>query len=489
MPAKRKILALSCAVLLVWSSATPAASGLEQAIVKNLDAMVNVTTPGIFETQRRGVVSGGGVYWREPISSVQLVSLSAPSFRAGCGGIDAYFGSLSYINKDQLVSLLRNIAANSAGYLFQLALGQVSPQIASWLSKFQQIVQEMNAMNVNSCQFSQGFVNNTLDAMTGKTTAASALWGTVQGIFSDSSEALRSNTKPVATNLSKATDEDKKNWFGNIVWNALFSPSTDLGQFLTAFGATGGSDKTDLAQMLMSASSTIVVGKPEAAGDSGDTVSTTQTFPAVLELDRLVEGDSASSLLHYQCDTVTDKADGCLNPTPAVKTDFKGLKSRMKENLLGPGMDASSGGVIFKWTQPNQGAAAFSAEEKALLQSMGPVIGPMLRNLSLQTGRGGAVYFVDQAAGSIAYDVTYRMMQQMIGAVEVAVSGSRLGDDHKIHALVNESRHRLDVQFQTAMQRNLPLNKLGKIYSLAMQLSETSMMQYQVQSPGKAGSL
>ena len=78
-------------------------------------SMTNTTAPGVFESQRRGVISGGSVVVRNRIMNENLVSMVPPSFQAGCGGIDMFAGSLSFVNADQFVQLLRSVAANAKG--------------------------------------------------------------------------------------------------------------------------------------------------------------------------------------------------------------------------------------------------------------------------------------------------------------------------------------------------------------------------------------
>jgi conjugative transfer pilus assembly protein TraH len=36
------------------------------------------------------------------VKTIQLVSMTLPDINAGCGGIDAYLGSFSFINSEQL---------------------------------------------------------------------------------------------------------------------------------------------------------------------------------------------------------------------------------------------------------------------------------------------------------------------------------------------------------------------------------------------------
>ena len=65
----------------------------------------NITPPNNYRDQAAGYYSGGGFAMRTKSGSFQPFSLTAPSFKAGCGGIDMYMGSFSMISSDQLVNL------------------------------------------------------------------------------------------------------------------------------------------------------------------------------------------------------------------------------------------------------------------------------------------------------------------------------------------------------------------------------------------------
>jgi conjugative transfer pilus assembly protein TraH len=67
----------------------------------------------------------------------------------GCGGIDLFAGSFSFINEAQFVALLKNIGQNALGYFFQLALKSMAPEIAVTLEWLQDQAQKINALNVN----------------------------------------------------------------------------------------------------------------------------------------------------------------------------------------------------------------------------------------------------------------------------------------------------------------------------------------------------
>lgn len=44
--------------------------------------------------------------------------MTLPDINAGCGGIDAYLGSFSFINGEQLQRFVKQIMSNAAYYFF-----------------------------------------------------------------------------------------------------------------------------------------------------------------------------------------------------------------------------------------------------------------------------------------------------------------------------------------------------------------------------------
>ena len=85
-------------------------------------AAVNTTGPTAFQGQASGHWTLGNLYLRAPVRSEQIATVNLPSFRAGCGGIDAFAGAFSFIDSDQLIAFGRAVAQNAAGFAFELAL-------------------------------------------------------------------------------------------------------------------------------------------------------------------------------------------------------------------------------------------------------------------------------------------------------------------------------------------------------------------------------
>ena len=265
-------------------------------------AAVNTTGPTAFQGQASGHWTLGNLYLRSPVRSEPIATVNLPSFRAGCGGIDAFAGAFSFIDSDQLVAFARAIAQNAAGFAFELALETISPVIAETMSKLRALAQWANNRNVNSCETAQALVGAAWAKNDRASASICAAIGTSQGIFTDYAAARHgcgADGKRHST-LAAASGEmaDQVPVNVNYAWKAVQASS-----FLSA--------DTQLAEFAMSVSGTVIVTAPTADADtSGPRVRVLEP----LALDRrvteiLMEGGGALPV--YACDTTA----ACLNPT------------------------------------------------------------------------------------------------------------------------------------------------------------------------------
>ena len=265
-------------------------------------AAVNTTGPTAFEGQASGHWTLGNLYLRSPVRSEAIATVNLPSFRAGCGGIDAFAGAFSFIDSDQLVAFARAIAQNAAGFAFELALETISPVIAETMSKLRALAQWANNRNVNSCETAQALVGAVWSRNDRASAAICAAIGSSQGIFTDyaaarhgcGADGQRHSTLAAASGeLAEQTPVNV-----NYAWKAVQASSFLAGD-------------TQLAEFAMSVSGTVIVTAPTADSDtSGPRVRVLEP----LALDRrvtevLMEGGGALPV--YTCDTAAQ----CLNPT------------------------------------------------------------------------------------------------------------------------------------------------------------------------------
>ena len=236
--------------LLVWAGAAQAGINGDLAnFYAGLGAVTNVTPSGVYKTQAGGYYTGGGVYVRAPVRNYQLLQITPPTLRAGCGGIDLYLGGFSFINKQQFVQMLRNIGNNAAGYAFMLALQTISPQIYTTLQNLQDKIQKINQLNINSCEAAQALVNGVAGAIARNSTSACANWARAKGLASDEADAKQYCQNPANVDAMFSggaltpAEKERKVVNKNLLWwgmgkDAYLSGDAELKGFLMALAGT-----------------------------------------------------------------------------------------------------------------------------------------------------------------------------------------------------------------------------------------------------------
>ncbi|MCV5837511.1 conjugal transfer protein TraH, partial [Escherichia coli] len=78
---RKKALAICVASVLWTVPSISTANGLKSEMDALFNEMSNVTQPGVFETQRRGVLAGGRYTTKTRIFNENLVSFTPPSWK------------------------------------------------------------------------------------------------------------------------------------------------------------------------------------------------------------------------------------------------------------------------------------------------------------------------------------------------------------------------------------------------------------------------
>ena len=97
----RRALGAVIGAAVLMASPTPALAGVEgemQSFMSDMGAQANVTGPSAYQGQSAGYYSMGSVWSRFPQKNIQPFNIQLPHARAGCGGIDLFAGSFSFIN-------------------------------------------------------------------------------------------------------------------------------------------------------------------------------------------------------------------------------------------------------------------------------------------------------------------------------------------------------------------------------------------------------
>lgn len=221
-----------------------------------LGAAANVTGPTAFDGQSAGYYSLGNVFYRSKQETVQLATLNLPSYSAGCGGIDFFAGSFSFVNSDQLVALGKAIANNAAAFAFQIALETVSPVIAEKISELNDLAQKINQASINSCETAQALVGSAWPRSDRASKAICEQIGASTGIFSDYAAARHGcgteGQRAAVLGAAAGPEAELIPVNTNLTWNALqahptLAADTEFAEFLMTIAGTeimvaGGDD-------------------------------------------------------------------------------------------------------------------------------------------------------------------------------------------------------------------------------------------------------
>ena len=140
-------------------------AGIEKNMADMFNSMgaeANYTEAGAFHGQSGNLYTGGSLTTRNPVSDVSLANIQLPSISAGCGGIDFFAGSFSFVNKEQFIQFTRNLGNNAAGVAFDLALKALDPMIQDAIGGIRDLVNYVNQNSLNSCKLSQDIVGGAM---------------------------------------------------------------------------------------------------------------------------------------------------------------------------------------------------------------------------------------------------------------------------------------------------------------------------------------
>lgn len=352
----------------------------------------NSTDASAYQGQEAGYYTGGSLYARNSVRDYQLVSVQLPSVKAGCGGIDLFTGGFSFINSQNLVDAMENIANNAVSYAVLLGIQTVTPEIADEMQSLQGYANFINQGNINSCETAASAVGAVWPKTDMAEQQVCQSIGTSKGLFSDYTSARmqcgeggkRSSTLTKAQNDASYKDMVVSNT--NIAWKAI-----QKNNFLAK--------DTELAELFMSLSGSIII----KAGSDDNAPHETTPLPSLAGNHQLIKalmfgGDTPL----YRC----DELKACLNAKEESITidKMKGLVSQVSTLLSEMYSHILSDTPI-------------TEEEKGLLQSTNIPIYKMLTVEAAYTG-GSTVLDLNSYSEIIAASILNQYLNENIDLVQ-----------------------------------------------------------------------
>jgi conjugative transfer pilus assembly protein TraH len=350
----------------------------------------NAYGPTAFEGQAAGYYTGGGVWTRFKNKQVNPVNIQLPSVKAGCGGIDIFGGSFSFINTDQIVAMLKGVASNALGFAFQLAIKSISPQISQTIEEMSAKIQKMNETNISSCEAAQGLV--------------AGLWGESQGRDSEVCKAI-ANSQGFATDWAKARQDCNAGGERTEIMEKNDDeaiPSKSYNYTWHMLNKSYPSFSREFKEYLMSLVGTIIYQRADTDAGQGTVRYVGQGNRDLIQA--LLVGTSDTNVL--RCDETED----CLNPTPS------GTVSISQAQALQPRVAALIGSMAEK-VRSND---ALTAEEVGILGGTSvPLYKIITVNAAAQMG-GMTQADIQGLAEIVAVDMLEQIVQEFYGYVQKA---------------------------------------------------------------------
>lgn len=468
---KKKALAGAVSIALAIMVILPgqyahANSNLRSEMNKMFGSMSNTTAPGVFETNRRGVISGGSVVVRNKIMNTSIVAWQPPSFNAGCGGIDLFGGSFSFINKEQFVALARSIASNAAGYAFYLALDSMCPSCRSVIDNIQKKIQELNQFFGNSCQLAQGLVTDPAGSFEKAREVTGGLAKAVVGGAGDIFESMTGVTGEAPTQNTPKTPDVEKKMRGNIVWEALKTKGVS-GWF------SYGGDNLNMA--IMTVTGTVIIGKDAPASDGKGESAKISRLPSglitgLISFDELVHGGKVRI---YRC----DETEKCLDPTDkASETDITGFAQMVRTMLAGNG---ATPGIIQKIRM----GVGLEQSEKNFIAALPKSMGSMVFRLS-RISEEVAIGFVIDSSEPIGREMAFELLKAFSSAAYTAAHAEQ-SNPHAKEAmkLLQESRMEIYEQYALMVSKGEKLGDLMQRYNEILKAATIMEINPDIYSP------
>lgn len=405
---------LVISLLIVTGTSQSAMSGSDNAVQAEMreffnarGAVVNTTDPGKYKTQAANHYTLGSVYGRTPIKTAQLASLQLPSARAGCGGIDLFGGAFSFINADELINTMKAIGNNALALSFQLAIESISPVIAEKIEDLRQLQQEINSLNINSCETAAVAIGSIWERSDASNRTLCSVIGNRTGRFSDYAAARHGCTSgEQITTLNGASSEydDILLQDINYAWKAIID---------SGIANRGGSVDYNLAQLVMTLTGTIIIDAPNTDNGRPTFRYIGQKSDSNSVLDALFMGGTLRVL---RCDNNT----ACLNPVLVDSTIAE-------ENSMFGYVDS----LVDDIRQRLVDNSALNADELSFLNRMSIPVYKILK-VEHQYRSIGATVDDRHMKELIALDLLYGFVEERIKDMRGAIEHLRLQNDEHV---------------------------------------------------------
>lgn len=440
------------AAILAALTATPATASIQgemQSWFNDIGAYGNVTGAQAIRGQTTTAYTGGSLYMRTPVKNYQLASASPPSVRAGCGGIDLFAGSFSFINSEQLTALFRNIANNAMGLAFMTAVQSISPDLADLLKYLQDQSSKINEMNLSSCRMAEGIVTAAGSALTDKKEQANAQ-GTgalISNLWPDSFQSLDAwrkdnSAKTQARRQAANADANLRDILepGNVVWKAL--ARTDV--------------PDELKELMMSLIGTIIIiPVGDAGNENGNKPLWRYVGPTGIKFSDFIgnpETPTKNDVTLLKCGVAPD----CVSPVSTPNQAIASLSWHVRQTM-------EKGGDNIE----NRTAQSFTGLDYAIYTNSSVPVWRMTNVADLSMGSPTAL--ANSYSETIATELAYNWFTEMVRTLQKAMASNASAQSQDIvqasaelNKQISDVRRLAAAEYSAQYQKAVSVSELQK---------------------------
>lgn len=353
-----------------------------------MNIVSNTTSSDSINSQLGVHYLGGHGTVKSGVVSTNPIHVSLPTISAGCGGIDYTMGAINIASKDEMKKALKSIASNGTSYAFLLALETASPQVGSTVKSVQHWANQLNAININSCEIASTLVQGAWPKVQGASQYICSHTGTSNGLFKDLIEArhgCRDDSKKTEE-TQKIAKKNKGFLAGsyNIAWEILKNDG-QLDQqtkelFLTIVGTIVVTNKSD--------------GNPQIAH-----------HPSKLDdaMKVILQGGTIENAYRMGKDGVS------IQKTELFVSQDEAWKNKVRKNL------SSIQDKIL--AEAHGERSSLSLEERQLLQGTKFPIGSLTSIMAQWSGNAANLASLDECSEIIAFEKLSSFVDQVITKV------------------------------------------------------------------------
>lgn len=436
-----------------------------QALLDEIvEVYVNATPGQVFETQRRGGITVGSVVARSRVVRPNFISITPPSIRGGCQGLDLVGGSFSFINSEQLQQFLRSIASNALNYAFALALEGVCPTCQQKIEKLRDWSDAMNGKLMDSCHWASSLVNATGVDEWHQSRMDRARNREVQlGVVDDAFEALDQFVSEYQTDTQTGEPTAV-----NAVWQAM-----QKSQAASWFGTIGDGE---LQEIIMSVTGSVIKSSLDQDGVACENTDAAREYcfrelVSLLNVEHFINGSDAGPLAVYRC---RDGHVECLDPV-IEQRQWPGLKRRIRELLFGPA-PGFTGGLVFKLRDPTGG---YTQAERQFIEGAPLPVYTLLKNVA--QFEGSLITMGEQLQEQITAQLARQLVLELISVVQKSFGASSV----QMSALMKEKLKERTAEFEARLSyEDREFDNLYKLLQVMDQITRHVRQQQPATSSG-----